>query len=67
MNIGRVSLGFRSVRCFVREISEEMFYWATLKAGIRKPESGIRNPESGIRNPELRMMTEKFTLTMSNK
>ena len=47
---------------------------ATLKAGIRKPESGIRKPESGIRNPEsgnrdpeLRMMTEKFTLTMSNK
>ena len=40
---------------------------ATLKAGIRKPESGkqkpesgIRNPESGIRKPELRMITEKF-------
>ena len=26
--------------------------WATLKPGIRNPESGIRNPESGIRNPE---------------
>ena len=31
------------------------------ETGIRKPESGIRNPESGIRNPELRMMTGKFT------
>ena len=26
--------------------------WATLKAGIRKPESEIRNPECGIRNPK---------------
>ena len=53
--------------------------WATLKAGIRKPESEIRNPESGIRNPEsgirnpesgnripeLRMMAEKFTLAIN--
>ena len=37
------------------------------KTGIRKPETGIRNPESGIRNPESRMMTEKFSLAMSNK
>ena len=28
------------------------FLRATLKPGIRNPESGIRNPESGIRNPE---------------
>ena len=27
---------------------------ATLKAGIRKPESGIRKPESGIRNPKIK-------------
>ena len=25
---------------------------ATLKAGIRKPESGIQNPESGIENDD---------------
>ena len=34
-----------------------------------KPGTGVRNPnpEIGNPNPELRMMTERFTLGMSNK
>ena len=68
-----ICVGFNNLRLSARGVLEEL-NGATLKAGIRNPEtgirnpeSGIRNPESGIRNPELRMMTEKFTLTMSNK
>ena len=44
---------------------------ATLKAGIRKPESGNQKPESGIRNPESGIENDNrkihLHLAMSNK
>ena len=44
---------------------------ATLKAGIRKPESGKQKPESGIRNPETGIENDNrkihLHLAMSNK
>ena len=39
---------------------------ATLKAGIRKPESGNQKPESGIRNPESGIKNDDRKIHFSN-